>query len=141
MSEGEVVPDGWEVKPIKELGDIVTGTTPSTKEERFWGSLVPFISPADFKGSLYINKTARYLSREGARRGRILPGKSILVTCIGSLGGMAMTSIESTTNQQINAVVPNNKHDPHFCFYQLLQNINELKKNAGKYPTKIILTF
>src|SRR5690554_6808647 len=99
------VPEGWEVKTVGDIGSVVTGSTPSTTEPLFWGGATPFISPADFDGKIYIDKTSRTLSDEGTKKARELPKDAILVTCIGSLGGMALTSKPSVTNQQINAVV------------------------------------
>ena len=117
-------PDGWELKTIGDIGSVVTGSTPNTQEPRYWGGSIPFISPADFDGKVYIDKTGRTLSAEGAEKSRVLPENSILVTCIGSLGGMAMSSRPSVTNQQINAVVADSNQESRFHFYNILFNIN-----------------
>lgn len=131
-------PDGWELKTIGDIGSVVTGSTPNTQEPRYWGGSIPFISPADFDGKVYIDKTGRTLSAEGAEKSRVLPENSILVTCIGSLGGMAMSSRPSVTNQQINAVVADSNQESRFHFYNILFNINELTKNAGTTTLPII---
>ncbi len=132
------VPNGWELKTVGDIGSIVTGSTPSTQEPYYWGGSIPFISPADFDVKVYIDKTTRTLSEEGAKKSRVLPENSILVTCIGSLGGMAMSSRPSVTNQQINAVVADSNQESRFHFYNILFNINELTKNAGTTTLPII---
>ena len=132
------VPDDWDIKTIGDIGSIITGSTPSTKEPLYWGGDTPFISPADFDGKVYVQTTERSLTEAGARKARLLPEHSILVTCIGSLGGMAMTSKESVTNQQINAVVANKSQDGLFHFYNILFNIHELTKCAGTTTLPII---
>ena len=133
-----IIPDGWEISNIGKLGQVITGSTPSTKIPAYWNGETPFISPADFKSSVYVQNTRRTLSVKGADKSRLLPKDSILVTCIGSLGGIAMNPIESTTNQQINALVPNINNNRRFCFYAILHNIHELKKNAGTTTLPII---
>lgn len=134
----EQVPEGWEIKRIGELGDIVTGFTPSTTDSTYWNGEIPFISPADFNGNLYVKETNKTVTRLGASKGRLLPEQSILVTCIGSLGGIAIASEECVTNQQINAVVTNNKIDARCTYYVILHNIGELERNSGTTTIPII---
>ncbi len=131
------VPEGWEVKTVGDIGSVVTGSTPSTTD-LFWGGATPFISPADFDGKIYIDKTSRTLSEEGTKKARELPKDAILVTCIGSLGGMALTSKPSVTNQQINAVVAEENQESRFHFYNILFNMHELIKSAGTTTLPII---
>jgi len=132
------IPEDWKIKTIAEIGNVVTGSTPSTKEPGYWGGKVPFISPADFDGKIYVDETERTLTETGSQKARLLPKDSILVTCIGSLGGMAMSSRESVTNQQINAVIARENQHSRFHFYNILFNIHELIKSAGTTTLPII---
>lgn len=132
------VPDGWKLKTIGEIGNVVTGSTPSTQQSSYWGGEIPFISPADFTGRVYVEQTERTLTEAGAEKSRLLPKNSILVTCIGSLGGMAMSPKASVTNQQINAVVADESQNSRFHFYNILFNIHELIKSAGTTTLPII---
>jgi type I restriction enzyme S subunit len=132
------IPEHWKRLTIGEIGNVVTGSTPSTKDESYWNGDVPFISPADFNKTVYVGKTGRTLSLKGARISRLLPRNAILVTCIGSLGGIAISSKPSTTNQQINAVIVKDEESSLFHFYNILFNIHELEKNAGTTTLPII---
>ncbi len=132
------IPEHWKRLTIGEIGNVVTGSTPSTKDESYWNGDVPFISPADFNKKVYVGKTGRTLSLKGAEISRLLPRNAILVTCIGSLGGIAISSKPSTTNQQINAVVVKDEECSRFHFYNILFNIHELEKNAGTTTLPII---
>jgi type I restriction enzyme S subunit len=40
----------WKWVEIKDLGDIVSGGTPSTKEKPYWGNDVNWICPVDLTG-------------------------------------------------------------------------------------------
>ncbi|WP_439147418.1 restriction endonuclease subunit S [Vibrio sp.] len=133
-----LVPDGWGSITIGDIGKIVTGFTPSTKSPEYWDGDIPFVSPADFDGQVYVKKTGRMLTQLGVGKARLLPKNSILVTCIGSLGGIVMLSRESVTNQQINAVVASDHEYAKYHFYNILFNIDELKKNAGTTTLPII---
>lgn len=132
------LPSGWSIKKIKEIGQIVTGTTPSTTNPDYWGGDVPFISPSDFNSKISIGNTERFLTSYGAKKGRLLPPNSVLVTCIGSIGGVALNAKKSVTNQQINAIIPHHNIVNRFCLYSILFNVDELRKNAGLTTLPII---
>ena len=55
-----------EVKKIVEIEDnIVTGKTPSTKDETNFGGEIPFVTIDDIRKGMYISKTERTLSKKG----------------------------------------------------------------------------
>ena len=41
----------WEEKELGEVGDIITGKTPSTKEEELWNGDILFVTPTDMNQS------------------------------------------------------------------------------------------
>jgi type I restriction enzyme S subunit len=97
----------WSARPLSELGDIVTGSTPRTKEPAFWMGDTPFITPGDICHGRPIEVAGRTLSDEGRSHARLLPSGTVLVTCIGAtIGKTGLGLVESATNQQINALVP-----------------------------------
>ena len=61
---------------------------------------------------------SEYLSLKGKRSARILPKKSVLVTCIGNLGRVGYNKEEVAFNQQINAILPISHIDFKYTFYQ-----------------------
>ncbi len=108
----------WRATPLGELGAIVTGKTPSTKEEDLWGGDIPFITPTDItEGEKFQYSTQRTVFKTTGTK--ILPPGSVVYTCIASIGKMALTVVPSVTNQQINAVVPNGKTAREFIYYSL----------------------
>ena len=130
----ENLPDGWRMGTIIDFGEVVTGKTPSSDNPEDFGNELPFITPGDFtKSGKYIIKTDRQLSRLGAHRlkNKTLPKDSIIVTCIGSdMGKVSITSEDSITNQQINAIVVTQKEFSEYLFYSLNAMTNELKSMA-----------
>src|SRR5438105_3809905 len=86
------LPSEWDVMPVARFGTIITGTTPSTKESRYYGGPYSFISPGDISDDTFVKTTAKTLSREGLSVCRSLPKKSVLVVCIGAtIGKTALT--------------------------------------------------
>lgn len=119
------VPEWWEKKKVEDLGDIVTGKTPSTKNESYYGGDIPFIKTPDMHGNLVVTSTELNLTEAGAntQKNKYLPKHSILVSCIGSVGVVSLNDKIAHTNQQINAIIP--KKDSHR--YWILFFAKELK--------------
>jgi type I restriction enzyme, S subunit len=105
----EEAKEEWEITTLGNLGKVITGKTPSTNHEDFWGDSIPFITPTDFKNyNKYAFTAERGLTALGKDKVKnsVLPKDSILVTCIGSdMGKVAITQNECVTNQQINSLV------------------------------------
>ena len=95
---------------IKDLGSIITGNTPKTSESANYGSDdICFVKPSDFADGdvTYIKSSEFYISEFARKKSRILPPESVLVTCIGTIGKVAINQVECAFNQQINAIIPN----------------------------------
>lgn len=95
----------WKTQSLESLGTVVTGSTPRTAEASFYGSEIPFVTPADLDGTEPIVKAARYLSVSGGKEARLLPEGAVMVSCIGTLGKVGYAGRTVATNQQINAVI------------------------------------
>ncbi|MEL3961307.1 restriction endonuclease subunit S [Lysinibacillus endophyticus] len=98
-------------KPLKEFGEIITGNTPSRKEVENYGDYIEWIKSDNINTpSCYLTEAEEYLSEVGMKKGRIVPGNSILVTCIAgsrsSIGNTAISRHPVAFNQQINAIIP-----------------------------------
>ncbi|MBP4034464.1 restriction endonuclease subunit S [Aeromonas sp. PrichA-15] len=125
----------WQSYHLADAGRIVTGKTPKGNMPEYEGSEVPFVTPPDFTGSMWIRNTNRKISELGAQsvKGSIIPERSVLVTCIGSdMGKAALAASRCVTNQQINAVlVDETKFCPEFLYYNLSLRKDEIRGLAG----------
>ena len=113
---------GWEYKKLGEIGNIVTGSTPSTKDESNYSPReYCFVKPSDLpsQGIVLIEETEYYVSRKGLSKSRVLPTGSVLVSCIGSIGKIGILTKEACSNQQINAIIPKNDIDSKFKAYSI----------------------
>ena len=133
-----IIPQEWEVKKLKDISKVLTGSTPSTTDLSNYGSDYMFVSPVDMsENKKYIYKTEKMLSRKGYSISRKMPIGSVLYTCIGStIGKIGIASSELTSNQQINAIICN--EDNEFLYYVLLYNTGRIRKLAGEQAVPII---
>ena len=129
--------EDWVEKKLGEIGEIVTGRTPSRNTNDYWGNEFDWISAVDFK-SKYILNSKEKLTKLGKQTCRVLPKNSVLVTCIASIGLNAIVKVECATNQQINAIICNSNNDCEFIYYQISANKNRLLELAGQTAVPII---
>ena len=125
---------------IGDLGQVVTGKTPSTSKREYYGHEYPFITPSDITGSFHVTP-ATYLSSEGARllNKIMIPAKSVCYTCIASIGKICVTKEDSFTNQQINSIiVDEEKNDFRYVYYLLKFYTNHIKAIATGAATPIV---
>lgn len=132
------IPKDWGVVELSKIGGVITGTTPSTKVEEYWGKGYPFVTPTDFSGKKYVYDTGRTVTQNGVEKARVVPKDSIMVVCIASVGEVAMASTECITNQQINTIVCNKECDQNYIYYAMLSSKNRLRRWAGITTSPII---
>lgn len=124
---------------LKDIGTIVTGNTPSKKNNEYYESNdILFVKPSDIEENYItsIEKSEEYISEKAREKARILPEGAVLVTCIGTIGKVGILKQEATCNQQINAIIPNDKVISKYLAYliQSRQKILQLKANAPVVP-------
>jgi type I restriction enzyme S subunit len=113
-------PSSWQKLAFKDAAEVITGSTPSTKEPENYGEYLPFVTPGELDLGEPIIHAETSLSLVGKAKARTVPKDSVLVCCIGSLGKVGITGREVAFNQQINALVFNEKlvcprYGYHYC--------------------------
>lgn len=119
-------PKKWNKVKIKDMGNVVTGNTPSRLISDYYGGDLEWIKSDNINTPFHIlTKAKETLSKKGKNVARTVPPGSVLVTCIAGskscIGNIAMADREVSFNQQINALVPNNQVvTQYFIYAQLL---------------------
>lgn len=140
-SEMGKIPEGWGVKRVDELGNIITGKTPSTEQREYFGAKYPFITIPDLQNGPVIISTERYLSDQGAEiiRRLLIPSGTICVSCIATIGLVGITIRDSFTNQQLNSIIPSQENLRFFLYFTFLNMKTNLENfSAGGTATSII---
>ncbi|MCS2716217.1 restriction endonuclease subunit S [Bacteroides thetaiotaomicron] len=127
----------WEEKDIKDIGCVVTGTTPSKSEPVYWDGDFIWVTAQDMKNK-YINDSILKLTNTGKLKARGIPANSILVTCIASIGLNAINNQQCATNQQINSIICNIDYYHEYIYYAIESRIELLKNLAGQTAVPII---
>lgn len=126
-------------KQIKDIGIVITGTTPSKDNSNYWhNGNITWVTPSDITESKNIYSSQVCLTQLGLSAGRELPKNSLLITCIASIGKNAILKVEGSCNQQINAIIPNDDCDIDFLYYLFEHKKSYMQSIAGTSATSII---
>src|SRR5690554_5364365 len=130
--DDEGKPEGWVQQRVGDIGAIICGKTPPTKNAEYYGDDVPFITIPEMHGNIFATDVKKRLSHLGAQsqQKKTLPPGSICVSCIATLGLVVITTEPSQTNQQINSVIPHQEDETYF-WYWTLKNLGEEIKAGG----------
>lgn len=127
---------------LGELGKVITGSTPSTKDENNYSSNdVCFVKPSDIgkTGISHIVDTEFHISFNAYQHSRKLPKGSVLTTCIGIIGKVGILDVDATCNQQINAIIPDTRIiTSSFLAYSILSKRHLLTAIANAPVVPII---
>ncbi|MCY4237564.1 MAG: restriction endonuclease subunit S [Rhodospirillaceae bacterium] len=117
------VPPSWEWTTINNLGEIVSGGTPSTKIPEYWGGKVIWFAPSDLSGhtSKFIVRGAKTLTDKGLAKSsaQVMPAGSVMFSSRAPIGYVAINSEPSATNQGFKSIVPHGELSNEYIYYYL----------------------
>ncbi|MDU8979843.1 MAG: restriction endonuclease subunit S [Lactobacillus paragasseri] len=122
---------------LKEIGEIISGGTPSTKRSDFYATKgIGWITPKDLSNyhKKYICHGARDISKIGLDNSsaKIMPPNSILVSSRAPIGYVAMAEESLATNQGFKSIIPDvSKVLPDYLYYLMLNSKSKLEQVAS----------
>ena len=126
------IPESWEVKSIGSLTSLTAGGTPSTQIKDYWNPKeVPWLSSGEVNKKI-INFTDNMISKQGLNNSaaKFIPKYSVLIALAGqgkTRGTVAISEIELTTNQSVASILPSEKLDMYFIYYNLDSRYEEIR--------------
>ena len=130
-SEGNDYPD-WEEKKLGEIGEIISGGTPSSITEEYWNGNIQWFTPSEIGKNKYVDKSLRTITEEGLKNSsaKFLPKGSILLSSRATIGEKSIALEKVTTNQGFQSIVINQENYNEFIYYLLDYIKPELLKKA-----------
>ena len=111
----------WKMQTLGDLGEVVSGGTPSRTVPSFWNGSIPWATPTDITRlqNKYILTTAEKITENGlaGSSAHLLPAGSLLVTSRATLGEAAIATVPIATNQGFKSIVPNAETHRVFAYY------------------------
>lgn len=124
--------NGWEEKKLEEIGNFIGGGTPNTAIKEYWDGGIPWYTPTEIKNG-YLKSSNRTITEKGLKNSsaKLLPQGAILITTRATIGDVAISKEECTTNQGFQSLVVNNSESNLFWFYWIIGHKEDLIKRAS----------
>ncbi len=123
MSTENELPEGWVSAPLGSFTDIFGGSTPSRKENRYFGGDIVWLTPTEIPKETVsiISDSKEKLTEEGFKESgvRWIPTGSVLLTSRASIGYVAIAGVKLTTNQGFASLVLPKEIDPKYLGWWL----------------------
>lgn len=135
-SELGEMPEGWEVKALGDVVDVVGGTTPSTKIPEYWdGGTHCWATPKDLS-SLSVPvllDTERKVTDSGLKRigSGLQPTGTVLLSSRAPIGYLAINEIPVAINQGFIAIQPRKGISNLFLLYWCKSSLDEIMSHAN----------
>ena len=133
-SELGMIPNGWRVGTLNELGDIVGGSTPSkAKPEYYTNDGIAWLTPKDLSISQrkFTSKGEIDITQEGYEScsTKLMPKGSVLFSSRAPIGYITIAKNDICTNQGFKSVIPNFAGTAFlYCF--LKESTQEIENKA-----------
>lgn len=138
-SELGMIPKGWKVGKLEDLGDIVGGSTPSKKNPEYYTENgIAWITPKDLsihnnkftsKGEIDITE-AGYKSTST----KLMPRGTVLFSSRAPIGYISIAKNEICTNQGFKSIVPNYAGTAYlYCLLKKLTPSIECKATGSTF--------
>lgn len=129
----------WKECTLSNLGTIVGGATPSTKDSsNYENGSIAWITPKYLSTytERFISHGERNITEKGLKScsAQLMPPNSILFTSRAPIGYIAIAKNEVCTNQGFKSIVPNKDTDFMFLYY-LLRYTKDNIENLGSGTT------
>lgn len=120
QTEVGVIPEDWDSIKVQDVCDfIVPGRN---KPQKFDGD-IPWITTPDLIDgrAVFFSRSGLKISKEVAKTvgSKIVPAGSVIMSCVGELGLVAIAGVNIVINQQLHAFLPSKKIDNYFLMYAL----------------------
>ena len=110
----------WNFFKIKDIGKIISGSTPSTNIPEYWNGEYLWITPAELNDdSFIINSTNRKLTYLGVKTSSLieLPIGTVLLSSRAPIGKVAIVGENMFCNQGFKNIIPNETINSIYLYY------------------------
>lgn len=136
----------WPLYKLSELVDVISGGTPDTAVDAYWGGDIPWLTVNDFRSVIrFVHQAEKSITQEGLESSstKILQTNDLIISARGTVGVLAQLGKPMAFNQSCYGLRARDKVSNDYLFYALKQEIEQLKSQAtgSKFDAITMRTF
>ena len=128
------IPHGWEVCPLSEKIQLLSGGTPKTSEPTYWDGDIPWYSVRDAPSEtdVWVIHTDKHVTKLGIANSaaQIFPEKTTIISARGTVGKLALTAVPMAMNQSCYGVRGITGYSDYFTYYSLREATAKLQQRT-----------
>ena len=132
-SELGKIPAGWRSGKLGDEVETILGGTPSTEKKEYWqNGTIPWINSGkinDFR----IYEPTTYITEKALEESaaKLMPKGTVVIAITGAtLGQISRLEIDSTGNQSVIGLLPNENFPSVYIYYWMMSNISNIINTA-----------
>ena len=123
----------WEMVRLGDVCEVVSGSTPSTKNAELWDGNIKWIAPAEIsENSYFIYDTIKHISERAKLK--LMPAGTVLLSSRAPIGKVAIAGTEMCCNQGFKNLICSDKIHNRYL-YRYLKNQTEYLNSLGRGAT------
>lgn len=132
----------WVTPQLRDIADIVGGSTPRRNREEFWGGDILWLTPTDLpapgSGVVDVSETASRITQEGldSCSASLLPEGTVLFSSRATIGKVGIAAKPLATNQGFANFLPKKGVDSRYLAYTLMFHRDQIAGLAGSTTFK-----
>jgi type I restriction enzyme S subunit len=128
------IPLGWEVCPLSEKIQLLSGGTPKTSEPTYWDGDIPWYSVRDAPSEtdVWVIHTDKHVTKLGIANSaaQVFPEKTTIISARGTGGKLALTAVPMAMNQSCYGVRGITGYGDYFTYYLLREATAQLQQRT-----------
>ncbi|WP_194976373.1 restriction endonuclease subunit S [Aquiflexum lacus] len=131
------LPEGWEIKKLGEVCDLIGGGTPSKKNLKFYEGDIFWATVRDMKSEI-ISDTEFKITEEAVKKSstNIIPKGNVIIATRVGLGKVCLIEKDTAINQDLRGIVPKkSKQLDNGFLFQWIKSISHLIVEEGTGAT------
>jgi type I restriction enzyme S subunit len=128
------IPHGWEVCPLSDKIQLLSGGTPKTSEPTYWDGDIPWYSVRDAPSEtdVWVIHTDKHVTKLGIANSaaQIFPEKTTIISARGTVGKLALTAVPMAMNQSCYGVRGITSYGNYFTYYSLREAATQLQQRT-----------
>jgi len=126
-----IIPEDWETPCIKDFTDLLSGGTPSTRINEYWGGDIRWMNSGELNLKRVYEVEGR-ITELGLKNSatKLIPSNCVLIGLAGqgkTRGTVALNYTPLCTNQSIASILPNKKVLSEYIYQNLDLRYDELR--------------
>jgi len=133
-SELGPIPEGWTVKSLFELFELIGGGTPKTSVPEYWNGDIPWFSVVDAPNptDVFVIDTEKRITQLGIEKSstKILPVGTTIISARGTVGKCALVGVPMAMNQSCYGIQGREGVSDVFTYYTIRLQVSDLQRSG-----------